>query len=221
MTDQPHDHVLISQWQAADRQAGTVLFERYFESVIRFFESMVPPEEAGDLAQETFLAVAAGIGNFEGRSSFRTYLFSIARRKLFDFYRKRSRKSVPDFEHISAADVLEDLNGRSPISEIAQQEQQRFLVRHLRKLSVKMQMTLVLFYWEGLSVGEIEQVLETPSGTIKRRLQRARQKLADTMRRSGIANKQITTTLQNLEQWRARILSEVASSGGKGPLGPN
>lgn len=208
-TNQPRDQELVTRWQRDDRQAGTLLLERYFESVVRFFESMVPPHNAGDLAQETFLAVAAGIGKFEGRSTFRTYLFSIARRKLIDFYRKKSRKSVPDFEHISAADALADLSPRSPISEIAQQEQQQLLVRHLRKLPLKMQMTLVLFYWEGLSVSEVAEVLDTPGGTIKRRLQRAREQLAEMMRRSGISSRQITTTLQDLEQWRALVLSEI------------
>lgn len=208
-TTQPRDQELVTRWQHDDQQAGTLLLERYLESVVRFFESMTPPHNAGDLAQETFLAVAAGISKFEGRSTFRTYLFSIARRKLVDFYRKNSRKSAPDFEHFTAADGLADLAGRSPISEIAQQEQQQALVRHLRKLSIKMQMALVLFYWEGLSIPEIAQVLDTPAGTIKRRLQRARQQLAELMSRSGIPGKQITTTLQDLEQWRARVLSAL------------
>jgi len=100
-------------------------------------------------------------------------------------------------------------DARSPISELAQQEDQRILLRHLRRLSVKMQLTVVLYYWEGLRVSEIEQVLDTPSGTIKRRLQRARQQLAEMMGRSGIAPKLITTTLQDLEQWRAKVLADL------------
>lgn len=195
------------RWQRDDRQAGSVLIDRHLVSVVRFFESMVDHSTAADLTQETLFAVAASRHNFAGRSSFRTYLFSIARHKLYDFFRRKTRRSGLNFDEISVADVLAD--AKSPVSEVARKQKQRDLLRHLRTLPVKMQLSVMLYYWEGLSVKEIAEVLDVPLGTSKRRLQRARELLEQRLAKAGLHAKEITTTLNDLEGWRSRLLTQV------------
>ncbi len=202
------DLELMNAWQRGDVTAGAALVDRYIETLMRFFSGMVvASEDASDLTQETLHAFAKNHQQFATRSSVKTYLFSIARKKLYGYYRKKAKRTPLNFEHVSVDEVLVDERARSPISEIARKQQERALVRCLRKLSIEKQLALVLYYWEGMSSTEISRVLDTASGTIKRRLQRAKQQLAELMRRRGATADEITATIEDLERWREAVLS--------------
>ena len=78
------DMALLEQWRAGDREAGQALFARHFREIYRFFEYRVGGD-ADDLAQRTFLACVTARDQFRGLSSFRTFLFAIARNELYTF----------------------------------------------------------------------------------------------------------------------------------------
>ncbi len=72
------DKALLEQLRAGEEQAYVVLVKRYHVRLTRLALTFVPsPEMAEDVAQETWLAVIRGVGQFEGRSSLRTWLFQI------------------------------------------------------------------------------------------------------------------------------------------------
>ena len=72
------DAALLEQLRAGEEQAFVVLVKRYHHRLTRLALTFVPsPEMAEDVAQETWLAVFRGVGQFEGRSSLRTWLFQI------------------------------------------------------------------------------------------------------------------------------------------------
>jgi RNA polymerase sigma-70 factor (ECF subfamily) len=72
------DAALLEQLRAGEEQAFVVLVGRYHHRLTRLAMTFVPsPEMAEDVAQETWLAVFRGVGQFEGRSSLRTWLFQI------------------------------------------------------------------------------------------------------------------------------------------------
>ncbi|HMG52097.1 MAG TPA: sigma-70 family RNA polymerase sigma factor, partial [Kofleriaceae bacterium] len=83
------DLTLLDLWCAGDRAAGSELFRRHFEAVYRFFEHKTDGD-LDDLVQETFLACTRSRDAFQRKSSFRTYLFSIARHMLFAYWRRRT-----------------------------------------------------------------------------------------------------------------------------------
>ncbi|MFO0633263.1 MAG: sigma-70 family RNA polymerase sigma factor [Nannocystaceae bacterium] len=78
------DLELLEAWRGGDAKAGNALFDRYFDAVFRFFRNKVA-DHADDLVQQTFLALVQARDRFRGDSSFRTYLFTAARSKLFNY----------------------------------------------------------------------------------------------------------------------------------------
>ena len=92
MADPLDDKALLEAWRTGDAEAGQSLFERHFDSVYGFFETKCAPD-ADELVQATFLAILRAKDQFRGDSSFRTYLFTIARHELYRVLRTRNNSS--------------------------------------------------------------------------------------------------------------------------------
>lgn len=163
------DLELLEAWRAGDRESGGALFDRHLGSVSRFFKNKVDGN-IEDLVQETFLACVEGRDRFEGRSSFRTYLFGVARNLLLAHYRKKRR----DFDPLETS--VCDLGG-GVSSLFAKSEQQRLLLRALRSLPVDQQVALELYYWEHMQGPALAEVLQISPHTVRSRLSRARSAL--------------------------------------------
>ncbi len=195
------DLELLEAWKGGDAQAGRELFARHFDSVFRFFRNKVDGA-AEDLTQQTFMGCLRGRDKFRGDSSFRTYLFTIARKRLYTYLRDRQRKrGLYDGADVSIADV----SGPTPTTAIAVREEQRLLLKAMRRLPVDMQVALELFYWEDMKVREIAEVLETPPGTIKRRLQRSRQQLDKIMQELSDSPELLRSTVDNFNAWAGEL----------------
>ncbi len=162
------DAELFRAWRAGDRAAGQRLVERHYDGMVRFFRTKAGPA-TDDLVQRVFLVAADPEGGFRGESSFRTYLFGVARNVLFEHFRGRDRDGRIDASVSSVHDLLPGLS-----SVAAQRADERLLYAALQRLPIEIQMTLELFYWEDLSISELAAVLEIPEGTVKSRLFRGR-----------------------------------------------
>ncbi len=200
--DDRRDFELLERWRGGDDAAGNTLFERHFRSVNRFFRSKV---DGGveDLVQATFLSCVEGRDRFEGRSSFRGYLFGIARNRLLLWYRQRRRDPV-DAEAASAVDL-----GASPSRAIAGREEERLLLLALRRLALDHQITLELFYWEELKGHELAEVLGISPHTVRSRLSRARQALREAVERVAADPALAESTLGDLEGWAQALRGRI------------
>src|SRR5689334_12294264 len=90
-----NENDLLARWRAGDRAAGEVLMQRYRAILCRFFQRRTS-ENVEELVQDTLMACLRAIDQFEGRSSFRTFLFGIAHRQfLMNLRAKRVRKVPP------------------------------------------------------------------------------------------------------------------------------
>ena len=78
-SDPMDDFELLDAWRAGSREAGSELFERHFPGLFWFFRNKAG-ESAEDLVQQTFLSVVESRDRFRKDASFRTYLFTVARR---------------------------------------------------------------------------------------------------------------------------------------------
>lgn len=202
------DMELLHAWREGDEHAGRELFARHFDSVFRFFRNKVDGV-AEDLTQQTFLGCLKGREKFRGDASFRTYVFSIARKRLYTHYRDRRRQgSELVFDQVSVADLARP----SPTALLAEREEQQMLLRALRQLPVDMQIALELHYWEDLKVREIAEILDVPSGTIKRRLQRARQQLERHLQSLSESPELLKSTLDNFSFWAGDLRKQLARS---------
>jgi RNA polymerase sigma-70 factor (ECF subfamily) len=164
------DLVLLERWRADDRQAGEKLCARYFTEIYRFFEYKIEGK-ADDLVQQTFMACLKSRTQFRSESSFRTYLFAIARNELYMELRKPQRAHV-DLE-VSSLDELVS----SPSKQLGKQQELARLRAALRALAVEQQVLLELHYWHDLAPAELAEMLSTTPGSIRVRLVRARQAL--------------------------------------------
>lgn len=205
--DERSDLVLLQAWRGGDEAAGRELFARYFDSVFRFFRNKVD-EAAEDLTQQTFMGLVQGKDRFRGDASFRTYVFMIARKRLYSYLRKTQRSDAPVAWGGSS---VADLGLASPSMAVARHQEQRLLLLALRRLPVEMQVALELFYWEELTVTEIAEVLETPVGTVKSRLQRARARLDAVIEQLAGSDALLRSTMDDFARWAKEL---------RGQLGP-
>jgi RNA polymerase sigma factor (sigma-70 family) len=169
--------------------------------VYRFFRNKVD-DAAEDLTQQTFMGLVQGKDRFRGEASFRTYLFMIARKRLYSYLRKtRADQDATPWGERSVA----DLGLPSPSRVMASQEEQRLLLLALRQLPLEMQVALELFYWEELTVTEIAEVLETPVGTVKSRLQRARARLDVAIAELASSEALRRSTMDDFTRWATEL----------------
>lgn len=198
------EFALIDAWQAGDRQAGDALLRQHIPGLRRFFANKVG-EERDDLVQRTVLSCLKSKDSFEGRSSFRTFLFTVARRQLYRFYERRGHGEVESWpSQLSVQDMNE-----TPSQIVARHEQERVLLAALRRLPLDLQVAIELHYFEDVPTAELADVLGIAQGTVKSRLRRAREALAEHLNR--LAKRQLAEeTLASLEDWMHRVRQSIA-----------
>ncbi|MCA9684655.1 MAG: RNA polymerase sigma factor [Myxococcales bacterium] len=210
MADPTPDFELLEAWRAGDQRAGRELFARHFDAIYRFFRSKVD-DAADDLTQQTFLGCVKGKESYRGDASFRTYLFTIARNRLYTHIRDRNRREA--VIEIGGESVA-DLGLGTATAHLAAREEQRLLLMAMRHLPLEMQVALELHYWEGLSVREIAIVIDTPEGTIKRRLQRARARLDELIHELTDDASLRQSTTSNFDQWARELRANLGKKAG-------
>lgn len=194
------DAELLLAWRDGDDTAGNELFVRHFPALWRFFRSKVD-DEAEDLIQRTMLACVGGRDRLQA-DAFRSYLFRIARNELVDHYRRRSahERRFEPVEH--------SLHDVGPLASAAmmEHEEQKVLLAALRRLPLDVQLTLELYYWEGLRHAELAEVLGVSNEAIKKRLQRGRTQLREILEQIA-EGAVMVSTITRLEDW-ARSLRD-------------
>ncbi len=202
-----NDLDLLAAWRAGDIEAGSELFARHFAHVYGFFRSKLE-HAAEDLTQETFMRCVEARDDFRGAATFRTYLFAIARNALYSYVaRKANRGTDPDFAFTS----LEDLDD-SPSAVLAGHDDHKLLIHSLRRLPLELQVTLELYYVQGLRGAELVGVLGLPPGTVRSRIRRALEQLRANMAELSNGEHPIRTTLTDLRKWAAAVRGEPARS---------
>ena len=166
-----HDLELLTRWRSGDNSAGSALVKRHYETLHRFFSSKAPGHDE-DLIQQTFVACIEARDAFRGESTFRAYLFGLARFQLLTHYRKMYRRPDLDFTITSLRDL-----GTSPTGALLRREAAQLLQLALSQVPVDQQIALELTYWEGLAAPEIARVLDIPENTVYSRLRRAKEHL--------------------------------------------
>jgi RNA polymerase sigma-70 factor (ECF subfamily) len=164
------DVELLDSWRGGDKAAGEELVARYWTSISRFFRSKIG-DDGADLISQTFLACVEARDRIDG-DNMKAYLFSVARRRLADHFRKRARSPITDLAVSSVIDL-----GTGPATHAGRRERSELLRDALARIPLDDQIALELAYFEGLSTREIADVLEIEENTVRSRLSRAREKL--------------------------------------------
>jgi RNA polymerase sigma-70 factor (ECF subfamily) len=168
--DDTDDWRLMREIAAGSDEAFRDLIGRYQTVLAHLFARLgARPDEADDAAQETFLRVHAYRKRYRPTGSFRTFLFTVARRAWLDLCRgreRRRRREAPgrDLEALQRPEGL-GLDERLDLQAA------------LERLPEGHRMVLVLSLWGGCRYDEIAAVMGIPEGTVKSRVFHALRKL--------------------------------------------
>ncbi len=166
-----------------DRAAFGVLYRRYLDRVYAYsFYLLGDHHDAEDVTERTFLAALASLHRFRDRgSSFRAWLFRIAHNEVANALRgrtRRRRRTVPmgelEVPSLPAASAADD-----PAQEVDRIDDARRVRRALETLADDRRHVLVLRFVDGLSAGEIGEVLGRSAGAVRVLQHRALRDLAE------------------------------------------
>ncbi|MFF3343295.1 sigma-70 family RNA polymerase sigma factor [Streptomyces flavidovirens] len=174
-----HDDALITSWALAARSGDPEAIDRFVRALQRDVRRYVTylsadPQAADDLTQETFLRALGSLHRFEGRSSARTWLLSIARRTVVDSLRyaaARPRLSDTD-DWLSAAERAQGRDTPGFDDGVALAELLALLPDERREAFVLTQLL-------GLPYAEAALASGCPVGTVRSRVARARTALIE------------------------------------------
>ena len=209
MQDPRDDTQLLLAWRQGDTAAANVLTERHYASVRRFFD-LKATSVADDLTQTTFLGLVERIESLREYTSFKSYLFGIARNQLMGYLRKQGRQqSAMRFASAGAGSTM------TPLSMVAARHQeQHLLLLAMAQLSADHQIALELYYWEAMPVGEIGAVLEINQSTVTSRLARAREQVRQHVVALSQPGRVQQALLSDLDGWHRSLgpLTEAANA---------
>jgi len=203
------DLELLEAWRKGDRDSGSELFERHFDSICRFFANKTD-RDVDDLVQRTFAACVEGKERFRGQSSFRTYLFGVAHNVLRSTLRKRRRDNDRFDLGVSSVHDL----GLSPTVLVAKRKEQTLTLQALRRIPVEHQVVLELYYWEEMTAKDLGEVLGIPEGTVRGRIRRAKQLLEEQLNALAEDDRILESTISGLETWARDLRAQVLPSSG-------
>lgn len=182
----PDVNGLIQAHLAGDRRAFELIVQRYQVRLLNFVYRMIGDRErAEDLVQEAFLRVHRHLDRFDRSRKFSTWIYTIASNLAKNELRNRARSPLITFERATRAGESEattlDVEDRtSRPDDLYEQRQLKALVEDaVARLALHHREVFVLRELEGKSYEEIAEIMRCNLGTVKSRLNRARQSFAE------------------------------------------
>ena len=157
-------------------QAFSFLVEKYQKLVYTLaLKLLKKPEEAEEMAQDTFIKAFQKLDSYEGKSKFSTWLYSITYNACISELRKRriEFKSLDD-RQISDQD---EQKMNDYYRETKKEDQEKYLNLALGKLPEDDQVLVTLYYYENQSMDEISQITGLTVSNIKVKIHRARKRM--------------------------------------------
>lgn len=183
------DAELVKQVLRGDIEIFEEIVARYEKKVYGLaFRMLRNHEDASDAAQEAFLKIYRSLASFKGSSKFSTWVYRITTNVCLDMLRqrkKRSAYSLDDPLQLDDGEVLREMAADcgDPDERLYKKELMAALSKAIGELPDEQRFVVVLRDIYGLSYGEISKALGVPLGTVKSRLNRARNAIQDTMQK--------------------------------------
>jgi RNA polymerase sigma-70 factor, ECF subfamily len=172
------DAELVQRTTRGDLSAFERLVDRHRPVVIRVAARIVGSDEAEDVSQDAFLRAFHRLDHFRGDAPFRSWLLRITHNAALDHLARRRAEPV-DPETLDTGELS---TTRPPADRLEVRERIERLERKLRGLNPHHRAVLVLRDAEGLSYEEIADITDTPLGSVKGRLHRARREFVEMLR---------------------------------------
>jgi len=170
------DSELVARTQAGDPDAFEDLVVRYSPRLYGLVYNMTSNhEDTNDLLQDVFAKAYRSIQGFQGKSSFYTWVHSIAVNMSINFLKKRGKRVNMSLDDIDSGvqhdpDFLEATMGSDPRRETNLSELQQRLNEAMMKLSHDHRAVVTMFDIQGMPHAEIAKILKVSEGTVRSRL---------------------------------------------------
>lgn len=188
MGDREVDQQLVERAQGGDKHAYELLIAKYQRRLSRLISRFVrDPAEVEDVTQEAFIKAYRALPTFRGESAFYTWLYRIgintAKNYLLALKRRAPTSTTFDAEEAEGFDDAELLQEVStPENELMSKQVVEVVHSSLQQLPDDLRTALTLREIEGLSYEEIADVMNCPIGTVRSRIFRAREAIAQNLR---------------------------------------
>jgi RNA polymerase sigma factor (sigma-70 family) len=170
------DQELVARTQAGDAAAFDQLVVKYTPRLYGLVYNMTSNhEDTNDLLQDVFSKAYKAIRGFRGKSSFYTWIHSIAVNMTLNFLKKRSRRYQMSLDDVDVSiqndkEFLEATATNSPVREADLSELQKRLNEAMMKLSDEHRAVVTMFHIQGMPHAEISKILRVSEGTVRSRL---------------------------------------------------
>jgi len=151
--------------QRHDKTSANALISHYFDEIYGFVFKRVSGEDvAMDVTQEIFVSMLQSIDNYDhGKSSFRTWLYLIAKRRIADYYRSNDYQDdrLVEFFDEGASDLVGDFEDAQHTLELAE------ISEFVDGLDQKSREIFKLKIFKGYTFSGISQIVNMPESTVK------------------------------------------------------
>ena len=185
------DAALVERTKAGDVKAFEMLVVKYQRRIERLIGRMVRDVDlVPDIAQETFIRAYRAIPKFRGDSAFYTWLYRIAvntaKKALMELKRDptvtESALAARDDDDETSRVGNELSDGETPDAVLASKQNAAAVNSAMEALSEELRQAITLREIEGLSYEEIAELMDCPIGTVRSRIFRAREAIAQRLR---------------------------------------
>lgn len=182
------DQELVERAQRGDKQAFGMLVDKYQRKLGRLLSRLIRDQaEIEDVVQESFIKAYRALPNFRGDSAFYTWLYRIGINTAKNYLVSMGRRpqvsndiEIEDAENFEDAGELRTLD--TPETELMTKEIAQTVNDTVESLPEELRTAITLREIEGLSYEEIAQLMDCPIGTVRSRIFRARETIAQKLR---------------------------------------
>jgi len=188
MTDREIDRQLVARAQGGDKQAFELLVEKYQRKLARLLSRFIrDPAEVEDVTQEAFIKAYRALPAFRGDSAFYTWLYRIGINTAKNYLMAMGRRAptsteveADEAEGFEEGEQLRDIN--TPESLLLSKEIAETVNSTIEGLPEELRRAIQMREIEGLSYEDIAQAMNCPIGTVRSRIFRAREAIAEQLR---------------------------------------
>ena len=188
MGDREIDQQLVERAQRGDKKAFELLVAKYQRKLARLLSRFIrDPGEVEDVAQEAFIKAYRALPSFRGESAFYTWLYRIGINTAKNYLVALGRRAPTttefdseEAENFDDGDQLRDVN--TPENELMSKQIAETVNDTMDELPEELRTAIVLREIDGLSYEEIASVMNCPIGTVRSRIFRARETIAERLR---------------------------------------
>jgi len=171
------DEDLVQKALEGDDSAFRELHDRYIGQVLRYaYMQTGDYHRSEEIAQDVMYKMAVHLANFQGRSSFKTWLFTIGRRVVIDYHRKYKKEN--NTVYLSPEDLGYKQDKHLVEQNILEYSLREQIMASMEKLSPDEKTVLYLRFFEGMSIKETAKVMSKTVMAVKSLQTRAKKKLS-------------------------------------------